>query len=575
MLRSLAVRNFAIIEELQLELSEGLNVFTGQTGAGKSIVIEALGFLLGGRGSLEWLRAGAQRLEVTGVFDWTDFPKELQSRFHLKELRVSVRRELDSSGKTRAYLHNQSVPVSVLAGWGDGLVDFHGQHEHQTLLKADVQLELLDGFGGLFDSPSSKAASPPERAGGEPAGSAKEPLRAELERAYKKWSQLSQELKSLELSDEERLKRVDLYRYQLSEITQADPKPGEEEELETLLPRLKNSERLSALSQQIHGILYEQEGSAQELLLKAGRSLEDLARLDPTWTADIASLNQAQACVRDISARLSGYQNQTELWPEKIDEIHSRLERLSRLKKKYGPALTDILSHRDRIQVELAWLENSQARVEEVEKRRAELEEALARLCAQAHQARMAAATRLSTRITKELKELGMEAARFSVSVEMEEGRYGSCGSDRVEFLIAPNPGELPKALQAIASGGELSRTMLALKTVLARNDRVRILVFDEVDSGVSGEIGRAVGRRLSELSKSRQVLCVTHLPQVACFAPQHFHVSKEVSGGRTYVQVRGLEKEARVEVLARMLGGRETTVVSRKHALELLEERR
>lgn len=572
MLRSLTVRNFAIIEELQLELSEGLNVFTGQTGAGKSIVIEALGFLLGGRGSLEWLRTGAQRLEVTGVFDLSDFPKELQSRFRIQEPRVSVRRELDSSGKTRAYLHNQSVPVSVLAGWGDGLVDFHGQHEHQTLLKADMQLELLDSFAGLFDAPSGKTSA--ARAGQDPSHPGKEPQRAELERAFGKWSQLSQELKSLELSDEERLKRIDLYRYQLSDITQADPKPGEEDELEALLPRLKNSERLSTLSQQAHGILYEQEGSAQELLMKAGRCLEDLARLDTAWSSDVSSLSQAQACLQEIAARLSGYQSRMELGPEKVDEIHARLERLSRLKKKYGPALTDVLSYRDRIQTELAWLENSRARVEEVEKSIARAEEELARLCARAHQARRTAATRLSSRITKELAEMGMGEARFSVSVEMEEGRYGPAGSDQVEFLIAPNPGELPKALRAIASGGELSRTMLALKAVLARNDRIRILVFDEVDSGVSGEIGRAVGRRLSELSKSHQVLCVTHLPQVACFAPQHFHVSKEVSGGRTYVQVRGLEKADRVEVLARMLGGRETTVVSRKHALELLEER-
>ncbi|MBI3550152.1 MAG: DNA repair protein RecN [Elusimicrobia bacterium] len=537
-----------MISELKLELSSGLNVFTGQTGAGKSILIEALGFLLGARGSLDWLRSGEQRLEVTGVFDAADFSKETLSGLKVQEKTVAVRRELDASGKTRAFIHNQTVNLSVLSEIGDSLIDFHGQHEHQTLLKPSLQLDFLDAFGGL------------------------EELREKLGEAYAKWTRLVEEQKSLQLSDEERLRRLDLYRFQVNEIDEVALKAGEEEEFEALLPRLKNAERLKMLSQQAYGLLYDQEGSVQENLLKAERAVEELVRLDAALAPDQDALAQARAQVQDVATRLTAYRDKLED-PDRIDEIHTRLDRIGRLKKKYGATVADILAYRERIATELAWLEDSSARTAELESALNEAQKALAKLCGQAHKSRMAAASKLSEKIAAEIRGLGMAGARLSVSVEMEEDRFGPTGSDAVEFLISPNEGEPLKPLKSIASGGELSRIMLALKTVLARADRVRILVFDEVDTGVGGEVGRAVGKRLADVSRSHQVLCVTHLPQVACWAANHFQVSKDVQGGRTFALVECLEGDRRLEAIARMLGGKEATAVSRKHARELLEE--
>ena len=536
MLESIEIRNFAVIEELKLQLSSGLNVFTGQTGAGKSILIEALGFLLGARGSLDWLRSGAQKLEVAGSFRLKDGRK------------VAIRRELDSSGKTRAFVDGQPSSAAALSTLGDGLIDFHGQHEHQTLLKPALQLEMLDGFGGL------------------------ESLREKAAGAFARWSELRKEKESLQLSEDERLRRLDLYKYQLGEIEEIDPKPGEEEELETALPRLKNAERFGSLAEEAHRLLYHQESSAQETLHKAERALEELAKLDPAIDAERQAIVQARVVVEEVSSRLSDLRSSAEITPAKLDEMLSRLDRLSKLRKKYGPAIADVLAYRDRIRGELSWLEDSSARTQDIEAALGKAEKELERACGELHKARLAAAAKLASKVSAELKGLGLLQARFSASVEMEDGRFGPTGADEIEFLIAPNPGEPLKPIKSIASGGELSRVMLALKTVHAKKDRVPVLVFDEVDTGVSGEVGLAVGRRLFDLGKTHQVLCVTHLPQVASFAAAHYEVAKEVAKGRTFTRVHLLDGEPRVETLARMLGGREATATSRRHAQELLE---
>ena len=462
MLRFLTVKNFAVISELQMEFDHGLNVFTGQTGAGKSILIEALGFLLGSRGSLDWLRAGADKLEVGGIFDATDFPAELRSKYKVDGPAFSVRRELDASGKARTFVQNQPVGAAALAEIGEGLVDFHGQHEHQSLLKSSAQMEMLDGFGAL------------------------ESLRARVLEAHRRWSGLDKERQSLQLSDEERLRRLDLYRFQLHEIEEAGPKPGEEEEIEAALPRLKNAERVRDLSSQAHQLLYDQEDSTQETLLKAQRAMEELVRMDPGLEAEAQALAQARTLVQDAAARLSSYRDQADVSPAKLDEMLSRLDRLSKLRKKYGPILQDVVAYRDRIKGELGWLEDSGARTQDIEAALAEAGKALDRLCTELHKARLTAAAKLASKVSAELKGLGMAQVRFSASVEMEEGRRGPTGADDVEFLIAPNPGEPLKPLKSIASGGELSRVMLALKTVHAKKDRVPVLVFDEVDAGAA-----------------------------------------------------------------------------------------
>ncbi len=548
MLRELTIKNFAIIENETLRLGEGLNVLTGETGAGKSILIEALGFLLGARGSSSWLRAGADRLEVSGVFDSKDFPKEIRTQFKIAGPVTTIRRELDASGKTRAIINSQSAPLSTLALLGESLVDFHGQHEHQTLVKSSAQLALLDGYGGLMEELEAARA------------------------AYESWSMLSGELDSAAMSDEERRKRIELSRFQLQELSEAKLKVGEDEELEAALPRLKNAERLRTLAGGAYDLLYGQDGSILGGLLKAERALAELSKIDESMRATHDSLETARLALEDLSHALGDYYDKLGSDPAKLDQIMSRQDALARLKKKYGPTVEDLLAALEKAALEVSRLENSAATLGELEQKLAEAQKVLDGACEVLHHARLKAAQSLEAKLSKELKVLGMAQAQFSVSVEMEEGRYTRTGADAVEFMLAANPGEPMRPIKAVASGGELSRVMLALKTVLALADRVPVLVFDEVDAGIGGAVARAVGQKLAGLGQNRQVLCVTHLPQVACFGREHFQVIKEVSGGRTKVGVTRLDGKNRLEAIALMLGGREATPASRKHAQELLE---
>lgn len=535
MLRSLAIRNFAVIETLDLEFEGGLTAFTGETGAGKSILIEALGFLLGERGSVDWVRDGAAALTVRGRFSGPDGDFTLE-------------RTLDAKGRSKAERDGVPVKVAELQALGERLVDFHGQHEHQTLLHNAIQRELLDDYGDLSGA----------------LGAVRE--------SWKEWKDLRGRLESMRISEEERLRRVDLYRFQAEEIDAVDPKPGEEEELAAELPRLKNAEKLLSLAARAYGSLYEDEGSAEERLQEAERALEDMAALDEGLRPAADALARAREAAQEASSTLASYRDGIGEDPERVDALIGRQDKLSRLKRKYGATVEAVLEHRATVGRELSALENHAAETASLETAIEKAERALAKRCAALHDARMAAAKKLGAKVQRELKDLGMEKARLSVSVEMEEGEYGPDGSDRVEFLIAPNPGEPMKALRSIASGGELSRVMLALKTVLARADRVGLMVFDEVDTGVGGAVGRAVGAKLAELGSRGQVFCVTHLPQVACCAKHHFHVAKGVAGGRTVTRVERLADKARVEAVARMIGGRTVTKASLKHAQELLE---
>ncbi|MEK7857664.1 MAG: DNA repair protein RecN [Elusimicrobiota bacterium] len=538
MLRSLTVKDFAIIDQQALDFTAGLNVFTGETGAGKSILIEALGFLLGGRGSSAWLRTGADRLVVTGDFE-------------LEEGAVRLRRELDASGKTRAFLDDKPMTVSALAALGERLVDFHGQHEHQALLRPAVQQDCLDRYGEL------------------------EALLAKTQEAFAAWSAAKAGLDAAQMSDEERRRRLEYGRFQLGEIDDAKLKPAEDWELEAALPLLKNAERLRGLAAAVYQLLYEDEAAVMGGLLKAERSLAELSRIDPAMRDTRDALEAARLALEDVTRTVGGYRDGADSDPKRLDALLSRQDVLGRLKKKYGGSVSDVLAFREKLSAELDLLDNTQRRQEELEAGLAESLAALDEACGKLHRARMKAARGLEAGLLKELKTLGMAQARFSVAVELEEGRYSRTGGDAVEFLIAPNPGEPLKPVRSVASGGELSRVMLALKTVLAKADRVPILVFDEVDAGIGGVVARAVGEKLSALGRSRQVLCVTHLPQVACFARRHLLVSKQSSGGRTAVRVEALEGARRLEAVALMLGGRQATAASRRHAEELLASSR
>ncbi len=535
MLQSLSIRNFAVVSELKIDFGPGLSVFTGETGAGKSILIEALGFLLGARASTDWLREGAPRLVVEGAFQMKD------------GVRI-IRRELDAAGKTRSAINGKPVSVAALSQFGDSLVDFHGQHEHQTLLKPAFQLEVLDAYAGLSAS------------------------RIKLSELYATWTKIQAELDSARMSDEERLRRLEYDRFQLGEIDAAKLHAGVEEELEAELPLLKNADRIRALADTAYGWLYAKEGAVIENLLKAGKAVEDLCRYDESLSASRDSLESARLAVEDTARTLGDLRGRAACDPAKLDDLLSRQDKISRLKKKHGATVADILARREALAEEIVRLENSQQRIEDLELALEDSRKSLSAACGRIHKARCVAAKKLDGAFLRELKALGMPHARFGASVEMEEDRFTATGSDEVEFLIAPNPGESLKPLRSTASGGELSRVMLALKTVFADLDRVPVLVFDEIDTGIGGTVARAVGEKLAALGKGRQVLCVTHLAQVACFAPRHFHVRKEIDAGRTLVRVETLEGERRLEAVASMLGGRAPTEASRKHAQELLE---
>ncbi|MBI5210474.1 MAG: DNA repair protein RecN [Elusimicrobia bacterium] len=552
MLRSLAIKDFAVIAELEIGFTEGLNILTGETGAGKTILIEALGFLLGARGSLSWIRAGAPRLSVAGVFDPRAFPDGLRGSFGIGGGPVTVLRELDASGKTRATIGGRAVRLAALSAWGDGLVDFHGQHEHQALLKPSAQLECLDRYAGLAEESAALAAE------------------------YDRWGALVAEREALKLSDSERGKRIEFCRFQLAEIEAAKLKAGEEGELEAELPLLKNAERLRTHAESAYQALYEAEGSVSEGLLKVARLLGEIARLDDRMKASLDAAEGARLALEDVAQSLGRYRGSVSMDPGRLDETLTRLETISRLKKKYGPDIEAVLSCAGRLQRELETFEAAGERSGSIEPELARAQEALAGRCERAHRARLKAARSLEGALEGELRSLGMPHGKLAVAVEMEEGRYTRSGCDAVEFLLAANPGEPARPLRSVASGGELSRVMLALKTIMAAakgpSSSPRVLVFDEVDAGVGGAVARAVGRRLARVGGSHQVLCVTHLAQVACFGRNHINVVKETGRGRTVVRVERLESERRLETIATMLGGREPTDASRRHAKELLE---
>ena len=547
MLRRLKVVNFAVAERVELELGTGFTALTGETGAGKSILLEALGFLLGARGSSSWLRSGAERLEVEGVIDASDVPADLRRELAISGKTVELRRELDSTGRTRAMIGGRPAPVSALGRVGEHFADFHGQHESRTLLRAASQLELLDRFGGL------------------------EAEREKLTQACARWSTLKARLEASSLSEAEREHRADFLRFQLEEIDAAKLRVGEDEELEERLPRLKNSERLRGLADTAYGLLYAEENAAVARLLKASRAVSELAKIDPAAGSLQSELENARISSDSVARELGVYRDGVSADPAALDALLSRQDVLARLKRRHGATLAEVFDARERLASELDGLVNADAHLE---KTRLELETAgreLERLSNDAHDKRVKAAKKLDAAALKELKVLGLPHARFSCSVEMEEGNWSRTGADTVEFLLAPNPGEPPRPVKTAASGGELSRMMLALKTVFAKADRTSLLVFDEVDAGIGGEVAHAVGERLAALAKGRQVLCITHLPQVACFAQTHFHAAKDVAAGRTRLRIDRLDGVGRLEAVATMLGGKPTGA-SRKHAQELLE---
>ncbi len=579
MLAQLSIQNFALVASLTLEFEPGFNVLTGETGAGKSILIDAITAALGERVNSEFVREGARRATLEAVFEVGDCPLPSVQEWAEDGL-VILAREITAAGRSTCRINGRISTASVARAVAADLIDIHGQHDHQSLLSPERHVEFLDNWTrahGGRPAPArgrkGKDASCETQGAEEPAGGWKrlaETLYSELRSAHR-------ELRSLAQSERDRAQKVDLYRFQLDEIDVASPAADEEEDLLADRVRLANAEKLYAAAAAAKGALADREASALDLLVQAARDVELIASLDEAAAPMRDLLETALTSAQEAATELRVYADSVEFNPERLQQVQDRLEQYRVLKRKYGDTVAEILSYRERIAAELDTLTHSEERRAAVETRVQQLSGELDAAAQGLYGARQGAAGRFEQEIAGHLADLNMAGTRFRVHLDppasageaWERGLAAVLG--RAEFLISANPGEPERPLAKIASGGEMSRIMLALKTVMAGSHPVA-LIFDEIDVGVGGRTAEALGAKMAELSHSNQVLCVTHLPQIASMADRHFQVRKQVSDARTSVDACLLEGEERVQELARMLGGAETTAA--QHARELLAPR-
>jgi len=550
MLVELRIRNYAVVEDLSLTLRPGLNVLTGETGAGKSIVVDALSLLLGERASSGVVRAGAARASVEAAFDVSGLDA-LQAR--LEELGLAaedgqlvLRREVASEGRNRAWVNGSPATASVVGELGTSLVDMHGQHEHQTLLRQVEQRAILDAHAGA------------------------EELLARVSRAHAAVRRTLQELHEREARSADLKEREEFLSFQLQEIDAAKIRPGEDEELEAEAERYAHLEELLSGAGGIHEALYGGENAIADRIAEARTQLTRMTRIDPALEELVRLTDEAYHAVAEAGRRIGDYASGVEHDPARLEEIRARLDALFRLKRKYGPELSDVLETAANVRAELSELEDAAHDVDRLRERVDAARSELAAAAAQLTAAREEAADQLADAVREVLPDLGLGAAAFEIRLRPLD-EIGAGGAEAVEFLVSPNPGFEPMALARIASGGELSRVMLALKSTLAEVDRVPVLVFDEIDAGVGGVVATAVGRKLSQVAERHQVLVVTHLPQLACRAGAHLLVEKRQGEDNTVAGVRALDGEDRVAEIARMLGGDPESIASREHAREML----
>jgi DNA repair protein RecN (Recombination protein N) len=555
MLRFVTIENFALIDRLEVEFRRGLNLITGETGSGKSILVDAVGLLVGGRASQEMVRQGFEAARVEGLFLLSDeeVPKgELEAAgIDPTERELVVRREISVSGNNRVFLNGRLATLSTLASLGSRLVDIHGQHSQQELLNPSSHLDFLDSFGGLGTT------------------------RADVGLAFRELAEIRRGMSDLRRSEKERLDRIDLIRYQKAEIEGLKLRPGIDRELDAERNLLATSERRIEAASEAYRNLYEDDPAAVSLLDRAGRRLDDLARMDPDRAALAERLREVRYAVEEAALLVRDYIGGIEYDPKRLEYLEERLAEIDRARRKYGGDVDEILRHCEEIQAELEGLENRELEIGRLETEEAALRKVYSDRSAELSRRRRRESERLAELVERELSDLAMEGTLFRVALETEPRLESERGGDRAEFLISPNPGEDPKPLARIASGGELSRIMLALNAVLQSDDRPRTLIFDEVDAGIGGGVARSLGEKLVRVAGRHQVFCVTHLPQIAAFADQHFHVGKTGRRGRTIVEIRPLDPEGRVEELARMLAGDRITETTRRQARELLESSR
>lgn len=565
MLEELAIKNFAIIDDLQIVFQDGLTVLTGETGAGKSIIINAVNLLLGSRATAKLIRTGADNAELEARFEVrpaTPVAAMMAEHGYDPAEGLLIRRIIARNERHRIFINGRMATIQVLSKIAAQLASISGQHAHQLLLREDQQLQILDQFGGLL------------------------PLRQQVEEAYGQILPLIERLKQLKTAAEKQDERADLLGFQRKEILDARLQPGEDDELEHEIARLRHAE---ALLLAVHGSieqLYSSQNAVLANLVEIKKRLEAASRMDSALSPRAQAAADAAFQIEDLVEELRAYARSVQVDERRLEAAEARRDTLNRLKRKYGGSLVAVEAHLRKIEDDLSGLENLSLDIRETERRLAAHKENLVALACDLSRQRAEAAEELAARVENELGSLKMAATRLTISLEstsadarMEnylswQGRaIGPSGMDRVCFLLAPNVGEELKPLAAIASGGELSRVVLALKVILARNESVETVIFDEVDAGIGGGVAETVGRKLAALAAYHQVLCITHLPQIARFGRHHYRISKRVAHGRTATLIDPLAPEDRLQEMARMLGGETITRVTLDHAKEMLTD--
>ena len=569
MIEELYISNVALIDELQLEFSSGLNIFTGETGAGKSVILNAVGLALGERSSSGIVRDGAPNAKVQIAVAppsdhplWNSFNDSEFADVLAGEETLVLSRQINANGRSRCHTNGQMVSLTFLSAIGDLLVDIHGQHAHQSLFRSETHLDLLDTFGRH------------------------ESLKSEVRKKYDELHALQAQLADFSRELREAVREKDLMEFQLAELEDAQLQDGEEDTLENERHILSNAETLFESANQLYNQLYgsgQSEFSTLDGLKKADRTISTLCELDGSLSELNTRLESALYEIEDIAYQIRDYRDKVEFNPYRLAEIEERLDLIHRLKRKYGNSILEILAYQAETSQTLEKIQVGSDRIEALKDQIHLITQGAQDLAIELSKKRGETATQLESLIERELRTLGMEKAVFQILVspiestdgplEIEGKRYElrADGMDEIEFFISPNVGSEPKPLAKIASGGEISRVMLALKTVLAQIDPIPTMIYDEIDAGIGGHTADIVGQKLKELSRFRQVFCITHLPQIARFADQHYRVEKSEDDNRTTITAKQLTPEERVEEMARMHGG-ETTVTTLAHARELLE---
>ncbi len=550
MLESLYIKDFALIDEIEVNFSPGLNILSGETGAGKSIVVEALQMVLGERASVEVIRTGAEKSQVDAVFHIPNLPgplKDILDEYGIEpdEGRLILSRLISADGRSKAWISGRPVPINVLLNLGNQLVDFHGQHEHQAVLKPSCQLELLDSYADTHT------------------------LCESVKEKFYTIKKIDEEIASIVDMQQRQSRELELLRHELNEIEQVSPTIGEDETLHTQLSYAMNMENIRKNAKEVSDLLSGSDISVIAFLHHIQPMVEELKRHDATFEPFFNRLEEIQCELQELARECERCCNLVDISEEEIEQLNQRLNQINRLKRKYGNTIEEVLEYAQKARTTLETVLYGEQRLEELRHQREKLHKELLSEAERLSEKRKSKGIILASEVTKLLKELGMKEATFKIGIE--NCPLNPNGIDKIEFLLSANVGEPEKPLKQIASGGEMSRVMLALKTTLANADQIPTLIFDEIDAGVGGIVAREVANQLAELARHHQVVVITHIPQIAVFGTTHFLIQKEVSDGRTITRVQSLKGDERIKEIARMLDG-SVSEISLKHANELLK---